>query len=132
MCVNEVSKDISGNAISPLVKGKMAFCGVHELFLKMDTVFDRVGYPQAFQEKRSFSEEKEQRGSYQGIPEPVENIENICRENGKILFFDIMVCSRRNASWQGGVFDKQGQMIAEFQGELELLEILQRSIPDNL
>ena len=125
LCMDEMSGDISGRAVSPLEKGEIAFHGVGELLFKMEQVFNRAGYPQAFQEKRSFSGNREQKGNYQGIPEAVRDAESICNEKGKIFYLDIVVKSRRNASWQGVIYDETGNLAGEFQGELELLQYIE-------
>ena len=55
ICVDTEEQDMAGRIYSLLAPEVINYSGWNELFLKMDAIFDRVGYPQAFQEKRSFT-----------------------------------------------------------------------------
>ena len=55
ICVDTEEQDMAGRIYSLLAPEVITYSGWNELFLKMDAIFDRVGYPQAFQEKRSFT-----------------------------------------------------------------------------
>ena len=54
VCIDELNNDIIGNIYSPLIEEVIGFRGVEQLLVKMDKLFDAKGYPQAFQDKRTF------------------------------------------------------------------------------
>lgn len=124
VCIDTCAGDISGYAHSPLCEEEIVFTGIGELLLKMDKLFDSVGYPQGFQDKRSFENEKRGDNAYRGIPRAVRQTENILEQIGGCCTFDIMVESRRNTSWQGAIYDGEGCEHGRFNGEVELLEKL--------
>ena len=102
VCVDSREIDISGVAYSPLAEQAIVYNGFNDLILAIDRIFDENGYPQAFQEKRSFLE-KEKTVSYHGIPPVSEETSQIYEKEGKLFTADVFVESRRNASWQGYV-----------------------------
>lgn len=124
VCIDTCQGDISGCAHSPICEREVAFTGIGELLLKMDKLFDSIGYPQAFQNKRSFEEGKNPENLYRGIPKPIRKNEDILEKRGLLCTYDIAVESRRNTSWQGIIYDVEGKEAGRFNGEVELLEQL--------
>lgn len=124
ICADKVDDDIAGRAFCPLTAECIIFSGMGELLVKMDELFDRVGYPQAFQNKRSFDNDKERSNLYRGIPERERTALDMVSQFGEQTTFDVMVMSRKNTSWQGSVYQVDGTFIAEFDGEIELLSTL--------
>ena len=126
ICVDEKNTDITGRVYSPLSLTHMEFSGFNELLLKMDKLFDQVGYPEAFQEKRTFGTGKEGSSTFQGIPEAIQSENDINKEHGLVDTLDVVVLARRNTSWQGKVYDNQNHLISQFKGEMELFsQVLQ-------
>lgn len=121
VCIDSYQEDISGRAYSPLCEEDISFVGIGELLLKMDRLFDYMGYPQAFQNKRSFEEAPEYMNAYRGIPQNVRGIDSILQQKGRHATYDISVESRRNTSWQGIIYNMDGTEQGEFSGEVELL-----------
>lgn len=128
VCVDLIEEDISGRIYSPLSEKMIPFAGIGEILVKMDELFDCCGYPQAFQNKRSFDTVKEQKNLYRGLPEKLQNTEDILSHYGKEGTFDLLVKSRQNASWQGVLYDDEGNVLKEFDGEIGLLSILMELI----
>lgn len=124
ICMDACGDYISGNAYSPMCKDEISFSGIGELLLKMDKLFDSIGYPQAFQNKRSFEKGIGTDNAYRGIPKPVRVAEEILEEHGRVCTYDVEVISRRNTSWQGVIYDTEGTEKARFDGEVKLLENL--------
>lgn len=124
ICIDVCGEYISGSAHSPLCREEIAFTGIGELLLKMDKLFDSIGYPQAFQNKRSFEEIKSADNAYRGIPKPIRTAEEILEKCGELCTYDIEVISRRNTSWQGIIYDTDGAEKARFDGDVKLLEKL--------
>lgn len=126
VCIDACREDISGRVYSPMCEGEVSFAGVGELLVKMDKLFDEVGFPQAFQDKRSFGTGQDRSNVYRRIPKIKRNAEKIWDQTGKCRTFDIVVESRRNTSWQGSIFDPSGKECGKFNGEVELLVRLTR------
>lgn len=124
VCIDSRESDIGGVAYSPLVEQEITYNGINELILEMDRIFDQKGYPQAFQEKRSFFSRKKSSTPYRGVPEVIPDAEKIYEKTGKIFTVDVVVEARRNASWQGYIRPVDGAKIKRYQGELELLQLL--------
>lgn len=124
ICADAIGDDVEGRVFSPLKAESISFRGMGELLVKMDELFDRVGYPQAFQDKRSFDKDKERVNLYRGIPEGELKPADIIRESGKVRTFDVVVNSRKNTSWQGCVQTDDGTVLGDFDGEIALLAII--------
>lgn len=122
ICADRVDEDVSGRVYTPLKSGSISFNGMGELLLKMDELFDRVGYPQAFQDKRSFESGGERLNLYHGIPQSKMKADEIIRQKGMAKTFDVVVESRRNTSWQGSIYLSDGTFISDFNGEIKMLE----------
>ena len=125
ICVDTEEQDMAGRIYSLLVPEAITYSGWNELFLKMDAVFDQVGYPQAFQEKRSFTGGTKA-ASYQGRPKRLQPQEAVTHERGQLWTVDVVVISRRDASWQGIVYDLDRQELGQFDGELGLMKLLEQ------
>ena len=121
ICIDNIELDISGRIYSPLSSEPIPFVSMSEIFVKMDELFDKCGYPQAFQDKRSFDEGKEIKNGYRGLPRIWRETENILTQCGRKRTFDVIVKSRQNTSWQGNLYDGDGNCAADFNGEVELL-----------
>lgn len=131
ICIDGNGTDISGRIYTPLCQDEIEFQGIGEILLKMDALFDSAGYPQAFQEKRTFEDKKEQDNRYSGIPSAKQSVEKIQSLQGRLYTMDIIVCSRRNTTWQGSVYAADGGKLSEFSGEVELLKtLLSGKIPE--
>lgn len=122
ICIDRKQNDIEGRAFTPLADEAIAFNGLGNLILKMDLIFDKSGYPQSYQDKRSFGREKTAGNSYRGVPKSVLDDAVIAEQSGEVLTCDVLVKSRMNTSWQGYVFDGEGERVGEFSGEIELIE----------
>ena len=126
ICADKIDGDVSGRVFSPLQEESVSFLGMGELLVKMDELFDRVGYPQAFQDKRSFDGIKEHTNLYRGIPEGEMSPALILEQTGEQKTFDVLVISRKNTSWQGELYNEDNAFLKSFNGEIELLESIVR------
>lgn len=121
ICADMIGEDVEGRVYSPLKAECIPFRGMGELLVKMDALFDKVGYPQAFQDKRSFDKDKERVNLYRGIPDGELKPAGIISNIGKVRTFDVVVTSRKNTSWQGTVQTDDGTVLGDFDGEIALL-----------
>ena len=93
--------------------------------LNSTVFFDKYGYPQAFVNGRSFDEGGLEGNRYRGMPESVRMDEEILAYRGKYATCDIVVESRRNATWQGIVGDSYGNVLDKFECVLDIMKILE-------
>ena len=121
VCVDDIKDDIAGRIYSPLEAEAILFVSIGELLVKMDELFDLCGYPQAFQDKRSFDSAKTQGNLYKGKPKTEQTEQVILGQSGQRGTFDVLVKSRQNTSWQGALYNEEGILLKEFNGEMELL-----------
>lgn len=123
VCVDSREDDISGLVYSPLKECPISYTGFNELMLKMDQVFDKSGYPQAFQVKRSFLQSKKNPAPYHGVPKVSSETLQIFEKAGKLFTVDVVVKTRRNTSWQGNVYSTDGTKLGSFESDIELLQL---------
>ena len=128
ICVDSIENCMMGRAFSPLKKEEISFSELGELVIKMDELFDFMGYPQAFQDKRSFVTKKNQWNLYKGIPKSVLEQNAIFDKKGILITLDILVITRKNSSWQGEIYDEEGNFIHQFTGEVDLLNEISNRI----
>lgn len=127
LCVDRYGADMQGRIYSRMSEEPLVFTNCSEMLLRADALFDECGYPQTFQEKRSFLEGERSPGRY-AVPQAVMGSEEIRSQKGQYYTLDIIVWSRRRAGWQGKLQHPDGTMLAEFQSELELLECIGREL----
>lgn len=127
VCVEQYGNyDVSGKIFGKKFAGGLDFDNAADLLLKTDLLLDERHRPQAFQQKRSF--QKKRRALLQeqaGDSDESEETE-IFRQSGCYGTYDVVIQSRKHASWQGFVRDEQGEFLGEFQSELNLMEIILR------
>lgn len=128
VCVDQFTDDVKGRVYTKLSEDPIVFDNCCELLLKTDTLFDKCGYPQTFQEKRDFNGKKI--SSYYTPPKVCLTDEELGAQKGQFGTLDVFVRSRRNTSWQGIIKPENGSMVIEFGSDMELLagikELLER------
>ena len=108
VCVDDIfGSRIIGRAYCTQLDDKVDFGDIGELVLSMEDMFDERGYPDAFQEKRLFTQkpkvitlslaEKKQKQI------KMREKRDISQDVGKCATFLVYVMSRRNSSWQGRI-----------------------------
>ena len=127
LCIDGYREDMSGRAYNKMQPAPLAFWGYGSLLLGMDDLFERVGYPQAFQSRRTFSKPEKPSGSIH-FPERLMDDEEIGGQSGECRTFDIIVQSRRQRGWQGILMDPGRTFIKRFQSEMELLECIREDL----
>ena len=123
LCIDEYGNDLSGRVYSKLMLVPLLFTGCSGLLLRMDDVFEQVGYPQAFQVRRTFFKPARLKGSIH-VPEQLLDDEELGRQSGDCRTFDIIVQSRRQSGWQGILMDPERTSVKEFKSEMELLRCI--------
>ncbi len=123
LCIDGYRDDLSGRAYNKLLLMPLPFAGYGGLLLRMDDLFEQVGYPQAFQARRTFLQPEKLRGSIH-MPEHMMDDEEIDRQSGECRTFDIIVQSRRQSGWQGILMDPDRTFARKFRSEMELLRYI--------
>lgn len=120
ICIDQHQETSSGRVYSKLWPTPLIFSGLGEMLLGMDQLFDKCGYPQAFNESRSFLDHPK-RSRHLKMPEPQLKDEEMGRQRGKCHTFDLVIQSRRMSGWQGILMDPDRTKIVHFDSEMELL-----------
>ena len=120
ICIDGRRGTVSGRVYSKLRPAPIIFSGLGEMLLEVNRMFDECGYPQAFQELRSFQDQTERAGPWK-FPQPQLGDEEMEQHRGRYCTFDIVVQSRRQAGWQGILMKPDRTLVARFSSELELL-----------
>ena len=115
VCVDSYENGvISGRLYNPYLESGQKFSSVMEFLKTMDTVLDKMNFPQSFTAARTFA--------------PAPTLRNEVADpgirSGKLATFAIKVLFRQNASWQGSVVWVEEEREASFRSALELLKLL--------
>lgn len=127
LCIDRYEKDIEGRVYSKLYDGEARFNNCSEMLLCVDRLYDACGYPQNFQEKRSFSGQKEELRR-RPVPKARHTDEELCRQRGEYRTFNLIVWSRMSAGWQGKLVRDDGTVAGSFTSEMELLGYICREL----
>lgn len=121
VCIDEESETItSGRAYSPTTMNEIKFYDWAKLLIEIDNLLDRNGYPQAFQNKRSFKDEKTSYG-YNYRPKLEVDESWFFSQIGKCKTYNIIIQARQFTGWQGDLFDGEGTFLGHFTNDLQLL-----------
>lgn len=128
ICVDAIKtsdSDIKGTICGIGVKDDMVFNGSSELFVLIDRILDMIGRPQPSRKTRSFRESGENKiTAYHCISEIYHTPEEIKKHFGSVMTRDVAFISRLRSSWQGIMWDELGNMIGEFESDLEFISLL--------
>ncbi|MDY3918677.1 MAG: hypothetical protein SOZ59_06700 [Candidatus Limivivens sp.] len=127
VCIDRLSEEeFSGTVYALDWKDPMPFRSYHEFLLNTDRMFDSLGYPQSFQESRSF---REQKWEIQDVtackkPMPKWNLQEFQSFRGREKTANFLVISRRKATWQGEFVKNFEEDRRHFSSDLELLKYI--------
>lgn len=131
ICVDDCGRsELSGRIYSRLLMQPLTFQNCGEMILKADSMFDEKGYPQAFQQKRTFAKDREKTGSaYCVRPLLLSSEQEIQQKTGRCATYDVIIQTRRKAGWQGYIrnVSDSGPMVA-FDSEFKMLKELEKEI----
>lgn len=137
VCVDQYrDDDIAGVIYSRSLPDGLRFENMAGLLLQTDTLMDQQRGPQAFQKKRTFrKEEQNKKEKNQIFPESDraaagKSDEGGARPEGGCRYgtYDIIIQSRKHTSMQGFVKDEYGRVQGEFESELKLVQILMEQV----
>lgn len=97
------------------------FQNEYQLLTLMEELMDRIGYPQASVEMRSYGKKNPETG--RGEKTPAVSAEEVAGQQGRCATFLVHVQYRQNATWQGEIFWAERQRLQTFRSALELLKL---------
>lgn len=123
LCIDSYENDrLSAFIYSPIADEKIVVNDFTKMVLDIDHYFESYDYPKAYQQKRSFGDDKVIiETDKTKIKYPINEI--ICKQGQKVTF-DIIVTSRQHTNWQGIVKNIDGDIVYRFNSELLLIDFL--------
>ncbi|MEG2000332.1 MAG: hypothetical protein RR053_02935 [Evtepia sp.] len=115
----------AGTIYGQRLTAPLPFHTLSDLILKIDAVLDQQNFPQAYLRTRTFSEKTANDAIALSAPTPQEGMSRreVQLAQGRLITFDILVATRRNATWQGSII-WQDTAAQEFSSDLELLRLI--------
>lgn len=124
-CIDEMDNDNMQGTLYSIADDKdIVFHDFNQMILKADTLMDMIAYPQAFQNKRSFTEEEHASYSLSIHTNEKREHDEIIQHHGKVFTGIIMVHTRQYSNWQGYVMNEHFELLYEFHDVIELMKQL--------
>lgn len=128
-CINDARDHrFSGKLFSQRLLHPLEFNDLGSLVLFLEEVFDRQGFPQAFQSTRTFIASPSDLSLAAEDPSQGMSPAIVRAARGAVATFDVLVVSRRASSWQGSVDWLDGGERQEFASFLELAHMIDRKL----
>lgn len=128
ICVDRnQDQDIAGRIYHGFADEPVHFSSAGNMMIQIDTLCDRIGYPQSAVVARSFKE----RGHREKKKEEAEKMrkpEEILKQNGEEATFVLHIKYRQNATWQGSVTWAEENVRRDFRSALELLKLIDSAL----
>ena len=125
--INFQSEELAGSICGVALKDSYPFKSVMELMLTIDRCLDKIGKPQATRKARSFlSQDDETPETFRANPPIYHTTDEIRSKKGACQTVDINIITRYHSSWQGILYDEDGNRKGMFSSDLELLKLLQK------
>ena len=132
VCVDEfdpASRRVGGRIFSRWFSEPVPFSDLSTLLLQVERMLDRLGFPQAYERKRDFRQERGHMRSAEHRPEaPFYDEAAFEALLGRAATFCVAVETRKNTTWQGSVNWLDGVPPARFVSALELLRLMDERI----
>ena len=120
VCVDRYEQNVmQGRLYNSSHKGEICFFSLMEFLRKMESMLDKMQYPQSYVAMRAFGEE--------GAPLECVAAQGEKRE-GVCATFAVRVLFRQNASWQGRVAWLEGGKEENFRSALELIFLMDSAL----
>lgn len=127
VCVDQICNgEMVGRLYHCYKKDASEFSNVVELVKKVEQLFDRISFPQASTQSRSFVESSSVSG--RGCLEKVVEQEEVVQHRGKCGSFLVCVQFRQNATWQGNLFWAEKGMKKEFSNTLDFIKMMDQAL----
>lgn len=125
LCIDQVDEvRLSGKFYTCLEHQEYAFYDFDQLVLQADGLFDQIEFPQSFQTKRSFQEERKEHDFVTSRTFRSEGQEDVTYHKGNVFTGVILVSTRQFSNWQGIVMNECFEKMTEFYDVIELMNQL--------
>lgn len=122
ICIDENQDGIlSGRVYNSTYQKEIPFEDLGNMIVDIDKLFDYNGFPQSYQNRRSFQDHHEKQG-YHYKPDNVVEHEWFFNQTGKLATFTTIVLTRQHSSWQGELYDDQNQLLMRYNDVMEMLD----------
>lgn len=99
-----------------------------QLLRSLEQFYDKIDFPQAAEQLRSFVGNAKESRKRKKVPKPVTGREFLMQQSGTRATFFLHVQYRQNATWQGQIMWKERNKTLEFRSALELLVLLDNAL----
>lgn len=127
LCIDGYDDEIKGRIYSKMCDEPMEFDNCCEMLMKADELFEQIGYPQSFCDSRNFITGTA-KGHYELPGQPLINDEVLQKQEGQLCTLDVLIRSRRQASWQGIIKNEHDSPTHEFSCGMELLRYIEKVV----
>ena len=129
LCIDRISHgNMEGWMYHKYTEGPVGFHTVQDCLLKMDALFDRIGYPQTTVRQRNFKNLPESMEKEEAVP--VSDAAKVLAQSGELVTFVVHVNYRQNATWQGEVVWADTKQRCRFRSALELLKLIDGALDE--
>lgn len=129
MCIDNINdEELSGRIYHCYSKEPWKFTNILQLIELADDFFDKLEFPQASTNARSFTSIQ-----FSGVDrlDKVRSPEDFIENRGQKGTFFLNVRYRQNSSWQGSVTWVEEQREQHFRSALELLKLIDGALDNN-
>ncbi len=128
VCIDKVAgENYNGSFYTKYQKEPQYFQQLDQIILSIEKLLDALKLPRATQKSREFVE-KNADESAKIANKKYWTDEEFANIDGNVATFFVLVKYRQKSTWQGEIFWKEKNVMAEFFSELELLKIIEATI----
>lgn len=132
VCVDRVEKDECRGRLFHYYAGEaLPFLNQYELVMAIDALCDKLGYPQAAEQPRSFGRNSLPATRKEEVTR-LKSKEDIAEQKGMMATFLVHVMHRQNATWQGTVVWAEKNQKASFRSALELVKLMDGAVEESI
>lgn len=132
VCVDGVQAgECTGRLFHYYTDRAIPFRSRFELLACIDALCDRIGYPQAAQQPRSFRRGQPAAPAKKEVERRMSKDE-LFAQKGRMATFVVHVMHRQNATWQGTVVWAEKNQKASFRSALELIKLMDSAVEESL
>ena len=129
------NNDLVGVLHSYYLVKPFEFTSLVQMIEKMESIFDTIGFPEAFMTPRMFGVSKRGRNKDEqdgnDIMNEALNFGSQTELGGAKCTFEINVRFRQNATWQGQILWVEKNMKQNFRSVLEMLKLMDEALTEN-
>lgn len=120
ICIDTYENKVPcGRIYNEFYENGVSFTGTIELLLAIDSMLEKMNWPQSYSAHRVFRDPEE----YHAPDEAADKI-----KEGKLATFALRILFRQNASWQGSLQWYEGKQDESFRSVLELLILIDSAV----